>query len=197
MQDKYDSLSYKFHRWFQWTWLGKTWYDVRVGIPNLWKWRKVVWNDRDWDSHYIFAVLKFKLENTANRLEKNNITASSSTDVFWMRVCVRLIDKIMNDKYESEYYNYRKLKHKFGKSDKNGSREMKIETIENNLNKYIKLYPLWYKRAVQHIKDNPKKYTKTHKDELLQSIVIGHLRDNKAKEILFKIIRDKISGWWD
>ena len=44
--------------------LTRFYYNVKNGIRNLWKWRKVVWNDRPWDYVYIFKALRFKLDET-------------------------------------------------------------------------------------------------------------------------------------
>jgi len=37
-------------------------YQMRVGIKNLWIWRKVIWKDRHWDECFIYHILLKKLE---------------------------------------------------------------------------------------------------------------------------------------
>jgi len=35
----------------------------RTGMKNLWKWRKIVWKDRDWDHSYLEDMMLFKLDS--------------------------------------------------------------------------------------------------------------------------------------
>ena len=44
---------------------------VTQGIKNLWRWFPIIWNDHDWDHTFIFKILRFKLQNTADRLEQD------------------------------------------------------------------------------------------------------------------------------
>ena len=51
----------KIKRW--WRWEGKHLHkDIKQGFKNLWKWLPVIWKDRDWDTHFIYELLKKKLE---------------------------------------------------------------------------------------------------------------------------------------
>ena len=36
---------------------------------NLCRWLPVIWKDQDWDHHYIWEVLKFKLKNQAEYIK--------------------------------------------------------------------------------------------------------------------------------
>jgi len=38
-----------------------------IGVKNIWKWKKIIYNDRWWDYHFLHEILKFKLED----MEKN------------------------------------------------------------------------------------------------------------------------------
>lgn len=43
------------------------WYDLKHGIPNLFTYFKLIWEDRDWDFMYFEKMLLFKL----NRIKNN------------------------------------------------------------------------------------------------------------------------------
>jgi hypothetical protein len=45
--------------------------DLILGIKNLIRWFPIVWNDRDWDFHYMMLFIKKKLEITQSRYEKH------------------------------------------------------------------------------------------------------------------------------
>ena len=74
-------------------------------VYNLIRWFPVIWKDRDWDHHYIFEVLKFKLEKQAKHLSERNWHESSKHDAELMMTCVRLINKLQNEEYYDELYN--------------------------------------------------------------------------------------------
>jgi hypothetical protein len=59
-------------RWWHYTWIRNAYRNCRDGITNLWKWAPVIWQDRDWDHYYIYAVLIHKLEKQATVLLKVN-----------------------------------------------------------------------------------------------------------------------------
>lgn len=39
--------------------------NIKYGIKNLWKWKSVIWNDRDWDYFFLLEITRFKLEQMA------------------------------------------------------------------------------------------------------------------------------------
>jgi hypothetical protein len=71
----------------------------------LYKWFWIIWKDRDWDHHYIFQVLKFKLEKQAKHLAHVGYHNEAQRDAELMMTCVRLINKIQNEDYYAEYYD--------------------------------------------------------------------------------------------
>ena len=76
--------------------------DFINGVKNLWSWFPVIWKDRDWDHHYIFEILKFKLEKQAKHLAEVGFHNDAQRDAELMMTCVRLIDKLQNEYYYDE-----------------------------------------------------------------------------------------------
>ena len=101
MSEEYNEWYWRLYRWLRWKLPYQHKY-IKYGVKNLYKWFWVIWNDRDWDHHYIFQVLKFKLEKQANHLTKNGFHNNAQRDAELMMTCVRLIDKLQNEYYYDE-----------------------------------------------------------------------------------------------
>ena len=72
---------------------------ILTGLKNIWKWRKVIFKDRDWDYWYTYEILKTKLEFQANHLQKHGYHTTSGDSVKQILDCVDLIDKVQNEYY--------------------------------------------------------------------------------------------------
>src|ERR1700733_14379405 len=87
------------------------------GIRNLLKWTKIVWQDNNWDSQSMIDVLRFKIQDTANYIEKSQRHYDYQRDLKYMHLAIRLIDKIWPSmhsdviSYESEYSEYHVTEH--------------------------------------------------------------------------------------
>ena len=101
MSEEYNEWYWRLYRWLRWKLPYQHTY-IKYGVKNLYKWFWVIWNDRDWDHHYIFQVLKFKLEKQANHLAENGFHNNAQRDAELMMTCVRLIDKLQNEYYYDE-----------------------------------------------------------------------------------------------
>jgi glutamate synthase domain-containing protein 2 len=75
------------------------------GLQNLWKWRKVIYKDRNYDHWFIYEILKTKLKFQAEYMQKHGITESSSEVAAQIFECVDLIDKVQNEYYIDEALN--------------------------------------------------------------------------------------------
>ena len=101
MSEEYNEWYWRLYRWIKWSLPYQHKY-IKYGVKNLYKWFWVIWKDRDWDHHYIFQVLKFKLEKQANHLAENGFHNNAQRDAELMMTCVRLIDKLQNEYYYDE-----------------------------------------------------------------------------------------------
>ena len=173
------------------------WYyrDFILGIKNLWKWFPTIWKDRDWDDHFIFEILKVKLENQAAYIEKNDRHVSAKRDAEQMKLCVNLIKLIQDDYYRMEYLDYFKEDYKFIPTDET-KKWYTVETtaIEDNLIEYFAKYPRQYRKVVSGEIDFFKKAEKTSHVIALE---IGLHNQEKAKWLLFKLLNNNIENWWE
>jgi len=187
-------------RKFMW-WLKDARYyhkDFISGVKNLYKWLPIIWKDRNWDHFYIYQIIEFKLRNQAKYIGNKNRHTTSKENARDMLICADLIAKIKEGYYDGEYMDYHKSEFEFlPLDDKPGFCELKINTISEDFEVYFKKYPLWKKRAIDFIKENQSRFTKDHNDNKLVAMVMGDLRQEKARRLIFNIMSNKINCWWD
>lgn len=172
-----------FKKW--WDSTGKyTHLDFIQGIKNLFKWFKIVWNDRDFDYVFILYVLKFKLDNTANNIEKYSRHVGNERDVQRIRLCVRLLDKIKDVYYETEYQNYYDSDFNIRTAEDLFSQLLE-KANKNELKQYLNKYPNHYRKIDKG------------DDDLLNALNLGRLRHEKAKRLFFELLNRHLEEWWD
>jgi len=187
----YDNWYWKVYRWFKWD-AKHLHRDIAQGFKNLWKWFPVIWKDRDWDDFYIFEVLKHKIKNTADYTEKKQRFVGWENEVRYMRICVKLIEKLQDEYYQHEYWEYYDIESKFTPIEGTDTFEWSSTPTRDDLKTYISMYPHAYRRLMED------KILHNYKNGD-QSIALGMgiIRHRKAKKLLFKILENRIEYWWD
>ena len=155
------------------------------GINNLIRWFPIIWKDRDWDDHFIFEILKFKLKNQAEYISYHNRHTRAKRDTEIMMLCVRLIGRLQDDYYGCEYQDYEKSNIKFVESETYpGSYEMELEFISDNFDDYFRKYPRIYRQI-----DGKNRHQIAFK--------VACRNQERAHKLLFKILEQNITRWWD
>ncbi len=171
MKDKFDDFLY--------------WYDRKIGykirrffdaIENLIAWFPVIIKDHDWDQHYIYEVLAFKLSRTAKYFRKSNIFVGEEREAEKMELCVRLIKKIQAEDYEMEFFD--KLDEKYGKM---------INYVDASTHFLETKYENDY---------TPEELEEIRK-ERWEAIEKGAKKQERAGKILFTLLERNMPGWWD
>lgn len=67
-------------------------YNIRHGFMNLWRWRKIVWRDRDWDSAYIAYFVAKKL-SIMRRRPYTEMIMDAEWWVNYLRIAGTLADR--------------------------------------------------------------------------------------------------------
>ena len=194
--DKKPSIFRKFMWWLK----DARYYhkDFISGVKNLYKWLPIIWKDRDWDHFYIYQIIEFKLRGQAKYIGTKDRHTRAKEDARDMLICANLIAKIKDGYYDGEYMDYHESTFQFLPiEDKPGFSELKIDTISEEFDSYFKKYPSWKKRAIKYIKENKDRFTSDHNDDKLVAMIMGDLRQEKAKDLVFKMMSNKIDGWWD
>lgn len=190
MKKDYNQWYWKVYRWFKWD-IKHFHSDVIQGIKNLWKWFPIVWKDRDYDDHFIFQAMKFKIKNTANYVESKKRFLGWEDEVRYMRICQSLIEKIQSSHYQHEYMNFYEVDHNLVP---NGMGSYGVTTIvkRDDTEQYILKHP----NTKKIVLSNPryKSYVKSNSG---MALAIGIEKHIKARKLLFKILENKIEGWWN
>lgn len=172
--------------------------NFKTGIIKLWYWFPIIWKDRDWDGHYIFEVLKHKINAQAKYIGDRNFHTDAPLDARRMKLCVKLIQLIQDETYSMEYMGYHKNKTWFVPCDDGtGNSLMESKQVWENFDEYIEKYPLIYKRVM----NGDGMFTLDGRDEEhIKKIVamnIAHINHDRARKLLFKIMEENIEKWWD
>jgi hypothetical protein len=156
-------------------------------IYNLYRWTPIIWKDQDWDYSYIYEMLKFKLKNQAEYIGGKNRHTTAKRDAEIMMLCVRLIDKVQNEYYGTEYFKYCESELNFIDSKNHpGYYELVGEIFSEDFDDYFKKYPLIY-RMVPDLKASREKI----------AFQIAKINEERAHKLLFTILQQNIRRWWD
>lgn len=166
--------------------------DIRSGIKNVVRWFPVIWKDRDWDDHYIWAMMIKKLEFQAKYTRERGHHLDHIRDAQRMELCVRLMKLVGEEKYQTEYQDYEHSEILFLDSESHpGFYEMKSNLIWETFDEYFAKYPKAYKHVMMQYGygRDTEKYA--------IALRMGNYMHNKAKKLLFKIMEEYIQTWWD
>ena len=151
--------------------LTRFYYNVKNGIRNLWKWRKVVWNDRPWDYVYIFKALRFKLDETQKCIDGTFVGAEE--EAAKIRSLIEAIDRIIEDDYVSE--EYKEMDRKYGKIEMIFNDDNTITTTRTNLKEEDR---------------------ETERQETLTLAELEAKRRQNDIDFVFDTMKNDIQRWW-
>jgi len=168
-------------------WIDVRWFFIRLSmsIKNVIRWLPVIWEDKDWDYSFIYKILQFKLKNQAEYIGRRDWHTRAKRDAEIMMTCVRLIDKINEQYYGMEYFEY----YDYDMSTDNPNRFLEFNVTRDELDTYYAKYPLTFKKIEAEYGDT--------KDRSSTALLMGDDRQRKARKLLFKILEQNIETWWD
>ena len=163
-------------------------------VANMIRWAPVIWKDQDWDHRYIYDILRFKLENQAKYIGSRDIHTRAKRDAEIMMICVRLIEKVSDEFYDCEWMDYHESEYNFVPCIENiDYSKLEIEEKSNRFHEYFAKYPRQYKLA----QDPDIYWPYNEKTDRTIAMWIAHRNQERAQDILFKLINRNIRGWWD
>ena len=180
--------------------------DLYRGLRNLILWLPIIWRDRDWDSCYIFSILEHKIKLQAKGISKRDIHVRAQRDSEVMLTCARLINKVREGYYESEYFDFYTSEHSFEKVEDES--ESEFYTIDENIeeerfDEYFKKYPIIHERVlrgegmfdINSDEDSVEDSEVKRKQRIAMNIAT--INQDRAKKLLFKIMEENVESWWD
>ena len=175
-----------------WRYYTPIWFNEIVrGISNIIKWIPVLYKDRDWDSHHIFEMLKFKLiQQRKEIVEANRHTTVWQTNRD-ITHCLNLIERIQEETYGMEYFDY--VRERVWWSD-NGddTSTYNSEIIDENFAGYFLKYR---NQVAKLIKKDPELALPENKMRL--ALYLGNLNQKRCQALLFSIMNERVTHWWD
>ena len=166
------------------------------GVKNIVKCPPTIYKDNDWDYTSIYTIMQKKIEFNRDLIVKNNRHTGVESDNFWMTLSLNLINKVKNEEYTTEYFDYIDKDFSFDKIDevdKNGGNlyEMKTTVITDNTEEYVKNNP-------SKVRILSKKFpTFAEENSEGKAMLISKYKHDQAKKLLFRILETKIDYWWD
>ena len=147
----------------------------------------VIWNGFDFDYKYSIELFKKQLERQATFLESDRAyTLSAKMNAQKIRTVIRLMDKVYDEEYASEYMVlidklYGTTHYEFVDAN-----EVSKRTDE-------KLYEMkvWNENAVDE--QHQKEIDEVRKQMMLHSID----KQKRAHKLLWDFVEWNIQGWWD
>lgn len=184
-----------------WLWANIGWRikNIYISLSNIIRWLPVLWKDRDWDDSFIFIILREKLKNQAEYIRKQDRHTLAQYDAQRIMTCVRLIDKIIEESYESEYLEFYDSDIITTKLENSDLYQLDINIKRSCIDDYFLMYPLDYKRVVLKKEgwlNIDEEMDKVERDRRIASNM-SYNRQKRAQRLLFRILDTHIRSWWD
>jgi hypothetical protein len=162
--------------------------DFVNGVKNLIRWFPVIWKDRDWDDHFIWELMMKKITFQAKYIGDQDRHTRAKRDAEIMMTCVRLMERVKEEYYGTEYIDYHETKHEFVDCDVPGHKCLETTELSENFDEYFKKYPRLYKKILS---ENP------NESKSRIGFLMSMENHKKAKRILFRLMEQYIGNWWD
>jgi len=178
--------------WDRNTLYGKLHWRIRyviTGIKNIIRWMPTIYHDRDWDQWHIYNVLQKKIEFQRKELINANRHTNINRDNRDMTIVLNLIERINEDFYGVEYLDYSESKFRFEPIE--GDDEyytMEQDVISENYDEYIKKYPSSVRKVLKEKPDLDKKDL---------CFWVARHNEERAHNLLHRILKERIRHWWD
>lgn len=142
-------------------------------FKNIIIFRKFLWENYWWDHHFIFLMLKIKLEYDAKMHRQHGNCVNSDNYAIQMESCVRILDRLVDDKFCKNFDEHEK---------KWGSSSFSIDD-----------------KGKFTIKKSPKaeQDPEAERKEFRAATVADDLDKINTVEELFSIMSKNILSWWD
>ena len=161
-----------------------------TGVKNIFKWMPTIYHDRDWDGDFILKILQKKIEFQRKELVNANRHTDIDRDNRDMTLALNLLERVREDHYRLECTDYWDDDISFEDvPNKPNSKSIKIETTSERFDEYLNKYS----SSVRAI-------TKEHgviEDKKTLCLRVSYYNHNKANKLLFRVLEEKLSYWWD
>ena len=153
---------------------------LRNGIRNLIRWFPIIWNDGDWDYHFLLRVLRFKLQDLQGGISSRNRHVGCQRQMQRIDLCIKLLNRLLAD-------NYHELA--FASHDRKwGKPEFSWKAMPNNDMEELEMH----RAAVITEKDENQQ-----RKEYRRWAEHWRQLERQDIEMLFSTMAKYIQYWWD
>jgi hypothetical protein len=165
--------------------------DFFTGCKNLIKWTPTIYNDRDWDTWHILNIIQKKIEFQRREIVKSDWYTCSPFKNRDMTIVLNLIEREKEDFYSTEYIEYYDSNFEFVPTESSPETyELKEDLISERYDEFLNKYPSTLRKVFKEL--NPDKSEKK-----LLCHYVAKYNQKKAHDLLYRILSEKIDGWWD
>jgi hypothetical protein len=160
-----------------------------TGVKNIFRWIPTLYQDRDWDSWHIYTILQKKIEYQRQEIINANRHTEIDRDNRDMNIVLNLIERVKDEFYNTEYLDYEESKFRFEPVEgKENLSTLEVDVLSESYDEFLKKYPSSVRKVLKQRPDLNKKdlcfYVAKHNQE-------------KAHNLLFKILKERMRWWWD
>ena len=160
-----------------------------TGCKNVIRWSPTIFKDKDWDQWHIYNILQKKIEFQRQELINANRHTDINRDNRDMTIVLNLIERVKEDYYGIEYLDYSETKFRFDPIEgDNEHYSLEQDVISENYDEYIKKYPSSVRKVLKEKPDLNKKDL---------CFWVAQHNEEKAHDLLHKVLKEKMRGWWD
>ena len=160
-----------------------------TGCKNVIRWSPTIFKDKDWDHWYIYNILQKKIEFQRQEIIYANRHTNINRDNRDMTIVLNLIERVNEGFYGVEYLDYSESKFRFEPIE--GDDEyytMEQDVISENYDEYIKKYQSSVRKVLKEKPDLDKKDL---------CFWVARHNEEKAHDLLHRILKERIRYWWD
>jgi hypothetical protein len=160
-----------------------------TGCKNVIRWSPTIFKDKDWDHWYIYNILQKKIEFQRQEIIYANRHTDINRDNRDMTIVLNLIERVNEGFYGVEYLDYSESKFRFEPIE--GDDEyytMEQDVISENYDEYIKKYQSSVRKVLKEKPDLDKKDL---------CFWVARHNEEKAHDLLHRILKERIRYWWD
>ena len=163
--------------------------DFLTSCNNIIKWAPNLFKDKDWDEWYIFTILQKKIEFQRKEIIYANRHTQVDRDNRDMTIVLNLIERVKEEYYNTEYLDYEEYKFRFEDVEQRVDlTRLEIDVLSERYDEFLMKYPSGVRKV---LRDKPD----LNKKDLC--FYVSHYNQEKAHDLLFRILRERMRWWWD
>ena len=147
----------------------------------------LIWNGFDWDYSYAIQLFKKQLERQAKFMESDKaMTLEAKTNAQKIRTAIRLMDKVYDGDYSSEYMEM--IDKLYGTTH--------YEFVELEEKPKYGVEPM-YQLVLRNENAVDEKHQKEIDEVRREMMKLSHQKEIRAHKLLWDFVEHNIQRWWD